>query len=383
MPETPVMPDLAWSDEQMESYRSAGDPLADAVVAELVRGGQVAAVNQLMGHLVTNEYPQPAGMPEVVKRYLAQTDALPEWADLALIQAGEQVFWRYGPKLVLILHCYSLPFCYLGANGAQVLVLTERLQSNPTRRILETAQMLVDVMQPGGLTASTGRGRCTIQKVRLMHAAVRALAKEAPTWKPSYGLPINQEDLAGTLMSFAWIGLDGLEKLGVEVPAADREAYLHCWNVAGHLLGIRPELLPRDVRQAEGLALAVARHQFGPSEAGRALTRALVEMMEHILPGNIFDPLPGLLIRYFLGERWASWLGLEGSPNLELLAAPLRLFNLELGEALRQSRALTVLAERVGKLLVEAAVYVERGGTRPSFSLPTELRQQWGVNWVG
>src|SRR3954454_6141105 len=90
---------------------------------------------------------------------------------------------------------------------------------------------LVDIMQAGGLTEPGGRGRRAIQKVRLMHGAVRKLAASAPTWKAEYGLPINQEDLAGTLMSFSWVVMDGLDKLGISLSDSDREAYLHCWLV--------------------------------------------------------------------------------------------------------------------------------------------------------
>ena len=194
--------------------------------------------------------------------------SLPEWADPQLIQTGEDLFWRYGTKLILVLYCYSLPFCYLGRNGVQVLALTTRLASNPTRRIVETAQLLVDVMQAGGLTTPTGRGRRSIQKVRLMHAAIRQLAPTAPQWKASFGLPVNQEDLAGTLMSFSWIALDGLDKLGVEVTPAEREAFLHCWLVIGHLLGIQPELLPRDVASAKGTGRRYCRSPVRPVSRG-------------------------------------------------------------------------------------------------------------------
>src|SRR3954447_12870941 len=159
------------TDSFLESMRQIGDPLADGVIAELFEKSEVGAVNSLMKNLITNEFPEPESLPAVVRDYLTKTDKLPEWADANLITAGEQVFWRYGPKLILILHCYSLPFDYLDRNGVQVLALTTRLASNPTRRIVEVAQFLVDIMQSGGLSAPGGRGRRTIQKVRLMHAA--------------------------------------------------------------------------------------------------------------------------------------------------------------------------------------------------------------------
>ena len=361
--------------------RRVGDPVADRVVAELFKDGDVGAVNDLMRNLVANEYPPPEGLPPMVRDYLAQADVLPEWADPQLIQTGEQLFWRYGTKLILVLYCYSLPFCYLGKNGVQVLALTTRLASNPTRRIVETAQLLVDVMQPGGLTTPQGRGRRSIQKVRLMHAAIRLLAPTAPQWKTGFGVPVNQEDLAGTLMSFSWIALDGLDKLGVEVPPAEREAFLHCWLIVGHLLGIQPELLPRDVASARGLAEAIAAHQFGPCPEGQALTKALVDMMASTLPGDVFSRAAPLLIRCFLGATWAGWLGVEEPPWEIALAAPLRALGFEASALLERSKALSLLAEHVGQLIVESIVYVGRGGNRPSFSIPTDLREQWGVNW--
>ncbi len=361
--------------------RQVGDPVADQVAIELFKDGDVAAVNDLMRNMVANEYPAPESLPAIVRDYLAQTDVLPEWADPQLIQAGEQLFWRYGTKLILVLYCYSLPFCYLGRNGVQVLALTNRLGSNPTRRIIETAQLLVDVMQAGGLTTPQGRGRRTIQKVRTMHAAIRRLAPTAPQWRAGFGVPVNQEDLAGTLMSFSWIALDGLDKLGIEVAPSECQAFLHCWLVVGHLLGIRPELLPRDITSAKALSDAIAAHQFGPCPEGQALTKALVDMMASTLAGDAFSHAAPLLMRCFLGATWAGWLGIEEPSWETALAAPLRELGFEASALLERSKAFSALAEHVGQLIVESIVYIGRGGNRPSFSIPMDLREQWGVNW--
>jgi mpaB/rubber oxygenase-like protein len=203
-----------------------------------------------------------------------------------------------------------------------------------------------------------------------------------PGWKAEYGLPINQEDLAGTLMSFSSIVVDGLERLGVTLSDSDREAYLHCWLVAGHLLGIRQELLPPNFDSAQALAAAVARRQFGPCPEGKEMTKALVQMMANTLPGDAFRNVPPLLIRYFLGQEWASWLGIEEGAFAQVLSAPLHFLGIEASTLLQNSAALSRLAEHVGQLLIESIVYVERGGNRPSFTIPTQLRQQWGVNWL-
>jgi ER-bound oxygenase mpaB/B'/Rubber oxygenase, catalytic domain len=371
-----------WSLAELNAAREGGDPLADAVISELFGAGDIAAINSLMRNMIVNEYPTPDTLPGVVRDYLAQSEALPDWADLELIQAGEQVFWRYGPQMVLNLHCYGLPFCYVGQNGVHVLALTTRLVSNPTRRVVETGQMVIDVMQPGGLTTTQGRGRRTIQKVRLMHAAIRKLAPTAPSWNSQWGLPVNQEDLAGTLMAFSWIALDGLDKLGYPLTAQERSAFLHSWLVVGHLLGIQDSMLPADVDAARELTQAIAAHQFGPSADGQALTAALVQMLADILPGTVLKHAPPLLIRYFLGRQWAEWLGIEEGKLMDLAAGPLKLIGFEAGQILQDCSAIRTLAEKVSQFLINALILVERGGNRPSFAIPADLRAQWGVNWT-
>ena len=377
-----------WTNDFLDPMRQVGDLLADNVVENLFANNSIDSVNSLMYGLIVNEYPEPASLPPVVADYVKQLDQLPDWADAAKMDLGAQVFWKYGPRLILILHCYALPFCYVGKNGVKVLALSGRLGSNSMRRILETAQLLVDAMAPGGLSGPQGRARRTIQKVRLMHAAIRHLVKKYPNWKqPEYGLPVNQEDMAGTLMAFSWISLDGLRKIGVELTQAEWDAYLHCWQIVGHLLGIRDDMIPADNGAAEALCQAIARRQFGACEEGQAMTKALIESIQYQLPGDVFDDAPGLLMRYFLGAEHAGMIGvapalLEKSGLRSLLTLPLQVGGEVLTDLVHDSAAISQLAELMGKVLINSVVLVQRGGNRPSFTIPTELALQWGGNWT-
>lgn len=371
-----------WTNETLQPLRNLGDPLADAVIAEVFQDGHVQAMNTLMSGFVANEHPVPDNLPAPIRNYLLQSMELPPWADPALIAAGEDLFWRFGPRIILVLTCYALPFCYLGRNGVPVLAMTNRLSSNPRRRIVETAQMVVDCMSAGGLSTPGGRGRLTIQKVRLMHATIRRLAVASPTWKSEYGLPVNQEDLAGTLMSFSHITLDGLSKLGVELTDQDRQAYIHCWNVIGHQLGLRDDLLPAAPAQAKALADAIAAHQFGPTQDGQDLTKALSDMLCHIVPGDVFNDMPPVMMRYLLGKQWAQWLGIHDDFLRDAAAKMLRFLGKTFPDITDDSKALADVAETAGKLLIGSLMFVERGGDRPSFAIPAQLREVWGVNWT-
>ena len=50
-------------------------------------------------------------------------------------------------------------------------------------------------------------------------------------------------------------------KLGVRMTPAEKNAYIHCWNVVGFLMGIREELLPANYEESEKLYDAIRAHQ--------------------------------------------------------------------------------------------------------------------------
>jgi hypothetical protein len=160
-------------------------------------------------------------------------------------------------------------------------------------------------MAPGGL-APNGDGIRDAQKVRLMHAAVRHLILQSGRWNPEWGQPINQEDMAATLMSFTLTILDSLDMLGAKFKPEEAEAYLYSWKIVGQIMGMRPEMLPEDMADARKLTHAIRRRQAEASDDGRVMTKALIEMMEehvHIGVKPVFWPT---MVRYLLGDQVAD-----------------------------------------------------------------------------
>ena len=71
-----------------------------------------------------------------------------------------------------------------------------------------------------------------------------SLAQPTTPWKTdTWGQPVNQEDLAYTLLTFAYLIPYGLERWGCRWTLAEKEAFLHLWKTAGYLLGVHPTLL--------------------------------------------------------------------------------------------------------------------------------------------
>lgn len=323
------LPDLGdLEDHHLDALRQLGDPEADGLAATLKQQhpnlDERDIVRLVLDQILPGTDPAAGATQGPVTSWMREGPALPGWTDLERIQAGQDFFGDWPMPIASSLFCVSLPSAYAAANGTQVLAMTSDLATkNLARRIAETGQMLFDVMDLGRESPEAllpgGQGYLTLRGVRLLHGVVRrtllatldgppvgsaadADAAEAvgdgdlvdpvaaghPTvavrWQPEWGLPVNQEDLLGTLITFTVAVFRGMDRMGIPYDRSAAEDYLHTWCVVGHLLGIQPQLLPFDRAQAEHLADVIARRHHQRSEAGRRLTTALLAEMETAMP---------------------------------------------------------------------------------------------------
>jgi hypothetical protein len=273
---------------------------------------------------------------------------------------------------------YSLPICYAAARGVKVIYESARLYSDPRRRVLETAQLLLDSLAPGGLTP-TGAGVRSAQKVRLMHAAIRTLLLQRGWDSPTLGIPINQEDLVGTLGAFGFYFMDGLRKLNVRFLTREADDYIHTWNVIGHIMGIHRPLLPQNFEEATYLAGRINERHFMASPEGKVLQEALTGYMQSVIPGTAFDGFPIALTRHFLGEERANIIDLPRSDWTQLSLAPFRLFNTVLSTANQDIPPVAHAVELFSQKMIENLLLMERGGERTDFHIPQTLREAWKI----
>jgi hypothetical protein len=377
-----------WTNEILDEARGQGDPIADPVVAELFRDGDIGAVNQLMRTLVVDDGLPSERLPAVVRDYLARTAAPPD-IESAQMELAQEVFGVVGPEILAVLGFYALPADYAAKKGVQVLYRTGRLITNPTRRVFETTQMVVDVMAPGGL-GPEGRGLRSAQKVRLMHAAVRHLMTHDPKhpWDPAFGTPVNQEDLAGTLMSFSFLVLDGLQRLGAKLSQPDRDAYFAAWMSVGRIMGIKDELIPSNLEEGRALTQLIHERQVAGCPEGVALAHALVEGYQGLLPLPL-KGAPVSLIHFFLdkdpftGQNVAQLLGLPPADwtryVVDLVVHVERFFGERNIQPSLEDRAISY----VSRHFIEGLLLLERGGHRAPFFIPHDLRKRWGVRGPG
>ncbi len=295
-----------YNDAFLNEMRTLGDPAADVVIANMFKHDGGAGMRDVMRRLASNSDLSQTNLPHSLGTFYRSHAVLPDWADQRLMRRGATFFSCYGGAIMSMLGALSLPYCYAGANGAQVLFLSKRIYEDAPRRLLETSQFVLDVMDPDAF--ETGKGFTSALNVRLMHAAIRYHILASDSWDYSWGHPINQEDMAGTIAAFSFICIRGLRKVGYRLNNSDVDAFLHLWNVIGYIMGVRYELLPDTSLEACRLDQWIRERQFRPSEAGKALTKALIDTMSK-------EPLEGLpsdfvasYTRFLLGEEIADIL---------------------------------------------------------------------------
>jgi hypothetical protein len=213
-----------------------------------------------------------------------------------------------------------------------------------------------------------------------MHAAVRWLIENDPrvTWDPSWGTPINQEDLLETLLTFTEIVFEVFDRTGVAYTEDDANSYLHAWSLIGFYLGVRPDLLPLTRAQTSALMPVVRRRQFGPSASGRELMAALLEQGTRLAPRG-FRGLPASTVRYYVGDETADLLGVPPADWTRLVFRPLAEVSRKLSLERLHRRLLSALSERIGFGMLALAVRAERYGGRPAFQVPTSLAARWDL----
>ncbi len=295
--------------ETLRKARFLTDPVAHKVIDVILADG-VARIDDLFNQLTRNRNLDDVDLPPVVRAYFEEQSAFPAWTDPELVNIGQDVFRRYGIEISILLNYLSLPTAYACPKGAKVLFSTTRLTDRDgdidrlVYRLMETAQFVMDVMQPGAFEKD-GNGIEVALKIRLIHASIRHYLLVRGQWDVKENFePLNQEHQAGTLQSFSSMILHGLLQMGVKLTPREQEGYYHCWRVVGHFLGVLPELAPPTYEEGLRLGFQILDDQKGKSMEGQALMDSLVDFILKLEPVHFLGRyLPILMIRYFVQDN--------------------------------------------------------------------------------
>lgn len=286
----PSTPASHWSDPVwLDTIRKIGDPLGDEFARRLKAEGVTPAdIRRTIAHMKSNDLRLPADAPKPMRDFFDETyqfcdrcgsPELPSWVDRDRIIRGQRLFMERSLPSILVMLCKSLPEGYAAPSMAKILNMSGDLRAVPFHRLMGTLQLLVNVSAPYSFERM-GMGAIAGQEMRMLHAGARTnVAPEVlgadgyAAFVEQYGVPINQEDMAGTIIGFSVLVIDGLAILGLPLEQEVAEDYYYVWRVYAHLMGVRDPTLPDDadgmpqtLDEARAFYQAYKRHYVGPTD---------------------------------------------------------------------------------------------------------------------
>ncbi|MFE3542975.1 oxygenase MpaB family protein [Nocardia sp. NPDC059177] len=255
--------------------------------------------------------------PEPLREFFTAVETVPSWVDYDKLVRGAKVMRTGGADGMYVARDVAMLGGYQFSGFNKTLLRTGALEKGSNQRWAETMQWAMDVLSEDGL-APSGLGYQSTIRVRLIHAFVRRHVAAMPDWQTEdWGLPINQTDMAATLVgAFIAPSIGGMG-LGLLLTPAETEAVAHLVRYVGWLLGVEEQWLPHSFRDGVRVLVHTLSALADPDESTRQLA---IPMSRDPLSWN-YDTLPALRRRLayaqhlsvtgtFLGRRTMRALGL-------------------------------------------------------------------------
>jgi hypothetical protein len=290
------------------------DPEADELVAGLIDRGEVPRVNDLLRTWTRNSQPLPGGLPPELRDFMEYARQLPQWTDPAKLGTAIEFNKKRGLYLGVL---------YGFASGMMSTVIPKEARSvyyskgghDLKDRISKTAKLGYDIGNANAY-ALDGEMVVTCVKTRLVHAAVRHLLPQSPHWVNSAqeDIPISQNDIMVTWHSLPTTVMKHLTSWKVPIPVHESEAFLHSWQVAAHMLGVRDEYIPKSWPEANSQAAQVLDPILAPTPEGVKLADRLLSLGANIDLAILSKPVLGAFTRFLLGDKIADGLSIPREP---------------------------------------------------------------------
>ena len=320
-----VSPAHAWAWKGKQSVRGRGkrvvapadqvwDPASDEVVRALFERGEVDLVNDLLADWTHNSQPLPPGLPSDLREFLEEARQLPAWVDPAKLDTAFDFYERRGTYLGVLYGMGSgMMSCVIPREAKAVYYSAGGADMKD--RIAKTAKLGYDIGHHDAF-GPQGQMVVTCLKTRLTHSAVRYLLPASGHWKGSTdeSLPISQADMLVTWHSLATFCMNKMDVWNVPMPDADRDAFLHLWQVTAHMLGIKDVYIPGTWDSANAQSKMLLDPVLAPSTEGKELAKVLLNLAAEYDQG-LSKPMMHSFTRYCLGDQIAGWLDVPREPS--------------------------------------------------------------------
>jgi hypothetical protein len=309
-----------------EQWRRLGERLTvgDEPMDRLVEWMSAAGMEQtrpLFDRALTEGIANVPDAPDPLREFFIQIETTPDWVDPDKLRKGARALRRGGADGMYIARDVALLGGYQFSGFNKTLVRTGALEKGSNKRFAETMQWAMDVISEGGLDPIGIGYRSTI-RVRLIHAFVRRHVAAMPDWRgDEWGVPVNQTDMAATLVGAIIAPPAGAIGMGILLTPAELDGIAHLTRYVGWLIGVQDEWLPHTFRDGVRILYHTLTALAEPDESTKQLAVPMVDdpMAWH------YRRMPGLRRRIaraqhlsvtsgFLGPRAMRALGLAYVP---------------------------------------------------------------------
>ncbi|MGN2638038.1 oxygenase MpaB family protein [Nocardia takedensis] len=282
------------------------DPEADDVIASVIDRGEAPAVNDLLRGWTKNGQPLPAGLPNDLRDFMEYARQLPEWTDQGKLNTAVEFNKKRGLYLGVLYGLASGMMSNVIPKEAKAVYYSKGGQDLKDR-IAKTAKLGYDI----GANNAYGPGGemvVTCVKTRMAHAGVRHLLPQSPHWTASAEeqIPISQNDIMVTWHSLPTTVMRHLTAWKVPIPAHESEAFLHSWQVAAHMLGVKDEYIPNSWEESNSQASQVLDPILQATPEGIALADRLLRLGVNLDLAILTKPILGSFTRFLLGDKIAD-----------------------------------------------------------------------------
>lgn len=296
---------------------TAGDEPMDRLVSWMSQVG-LKETRPLFDRALAEGIDAVPDAPEPLVEFFREAETVPPWVDRTMLERGQRALRRGGADGMYIARDVSLLGGYQFSGFNKTLLRTGALEKGSNKRFAETMQWAMDVIADGGLEVF-GSGYQATLRVRFIHALVRRHVSAMPDWRADeWGVPVNQTDMAATLIGALVAPAAGSAGMGIVLRLKDYEAIAHLTRYVGWLMGVEDEWLPRDFRDS----IRVLYHTLGalaePDESSKQLAMPMVDDPL----GWHYDAMPGVRRRIARAQHLSVTSGFLGPRTMRALGLP-------------------------------------------------------------
>lgn len=253
-----------------------GDEPMDRLLAWMAEAG-LRETRPLFDRALTDGIDSVPDAPEPLREFFVHVETTPDWVDWELITRGARAMRMAGADGMFLARDVSLLGGYMFSGFNKTLLRTGALEKGSNQRFAETMQWAMDAISADGMRPQALGYRSTL-RVRLIHSFVRRHVSAMPDWRDEdWGVPINQTDMAATIVGSFIAPTAGGLGMGILPRPADAEAIAHFTRYVGWLLGVREEFLPVDFRDAIRMLSHTLAALANPDESSKQLAMPMID----------------------------------------------------------------------------------------------------------